>query len=164
MSEHHSVGQARQDTPGVPGNQQFATELQVEPVLSRPLEDAVDHQPDVEAETDRHDKSTHHHSASGDNKNMTTSQTAPNDGTNEKLPLGIDQIVEDISLSNEQGLSWYNYRLPEDRFQWLKKGADGRQAILADEYDDSGEIIATHKIWIEIEYDEAGTQPSGNQG
>jgi hypothetical protein len=86
---------------------------------------------------------------------MTTMQTAPNDGTNDKLPLSIEQIAEDLSLSNEEGNSWYNYRLPEDT-----AAIAGQRVILADEYDDLGKVIATHKIWIEVEYAETGTLPA----
>jgi hypothetical protein len=80
-----------------------------------------------------------------------------NDVNNDKFLLSIEQIMEDLVLGGE-GSSSCDYRLPENT-----NASSGRRAIIADEYDDSGEIIATHKIWIEIEYDETGTQPSGHQ-
>jgi DNA ligase (NAD+) len=47
MSENNVSGRSRQETPGVKGNQQFATERLGEAVLSRPLGDTGDYQSDV---------------------------------------------------------------------------------------------------------------------
>jgi DNA ligase (NAD+) len=47
MSENNVSGRSRQETPGVKGNQQFATERLGEPVLGRPLGDTGDYQSDV---------------------------------------------------------------------------------------------------------------------
>lgn len=89
---------------------------------------------------------------------MTTSQTAPNHGTYDKFALSIEQIAEDLSFSNAEGSSWYVHWLPEDT-----TAIAGRRLILADEHDDLGKVIATHKIWIEIEYAETGTLPAGHK-
>lgn len=96
----------------------------------------------------------------GDSLSMTdtASTQTTSDDSNDKLALSVEHIADDLSFSNEQGNSWYNYRWPDE-----PTAVGGQQVILADEYDDLGKIIATHKIWIEIEYAETGTQLEEDQ-
>jgi hypothetical protein len=79
-----------------------------------------------------------------------------NPSSGDKRALDLAQIAEDLSLSNEEGTTWYHYRLPPAAVH-----VGGQHALLVDEYDDLGMVIATHKMWIEIEFDDRGTVALG---
>lgn len=57
-----------------------------------------------------------------------------------KEPLTVATIAEDLSLSNDEGTSWYGYELgvvPDSLF--------------VKEYDDKGEVVATYLVRCTIE-------------
>jgi len=54
-------------------------------------------------------------------------------------PLSAEVIAEDLELSNAEGASWYGYQI----------GAEPN-TILAQQYGDEGDIVATYTITISI--------------
>jgi hypothetical protein len=63
--------------------------------------------------------------------------------SDEKLPLDLRQLAEDLSLSNEEGTGWYDYGEPQNDFIG--------DYLPVEEYGDEGDVVARYKMRVTFE-------------